>query len=632
MYNTSSVCCKSLFYIHNINIRLLKSRYKLYIIKVSVVHMNNEEIINHWIHEAGSKEVIVVVGAGFSKNAIWKNSRQCASSIIPNWTELTKPFRNLLNDMESDSLMLFDYFRSTFSEALYEKMLLDSLHDEDIVPGDAHMALKRIKKLKCIITTNALDTLLDKTFPDARLIVHNEDISKSSQGGIDIIYLHGHRNHPDTWIFSRDDYDEFEGKFKIKFELAKILLAEYPSLFFGFSLTDPNLYLIIRFIQKNIKKYRPAMLSFAVTLPANSFADYWNNVGIKTILIDRGDGQSIDVAVAKTIEDIAERRRKKTIELGEILPGDRYRTSAHETFSTTPLRCQGVNGIITRYCDYHESRRKTEIIRLPTDDKIRNVGLQSAEIDKKSKIYELKVDMIKGRMPTGSWGLMASHRMWLQQAYKEYTIDKSEVSILLAGVGALPHFIDTTSLLFSINNFTNINMCIIDLCLGPICDIQKFFESNKYTDEVYLNDYYQDVLKYNNEGKLKVRLINEDMLNEHLDLVDFDIVLSHKTVGFLKLGDKSQIVRYAKAISKFLKKDGILVSAQSSYNDLPNSRKISEFQRTLYSFGHLEALNTEASFDIYDTANELNMIGETWSVNKEAILTVHRKIDTNICD
>ena len=593
--------------------------------------------INRWIEQAGGKEIVLVIGAGFSKNAVYTDTREPAEEEILDWNGLIEKFRTKLNDFESDSLMLFDFYKSAFGNAEYRETLLSSLPDDELSPSKTHYALYKIRKIRSIITTNNLDTLLDKTFPNARKIIFDKNIAEMPRNEPDIIYLHGHRKYPESWIFSRNDYDEFEEKYKLKFEFTRLLLAQCPSLFIGFGLNDSNLHLLIKSINKFMGEERPAMISLTVGYPTNGVYSYWDSIGMKIISIDKKECEempTISDAVKERIDKIAEERLTRLKTLKIVPQGERLFASAHEELTKIPLECRFIDGKDPFYCKYHDSRRKTVIYRL-NDTGVYTTDLTRVEISMNSDTYKHLQQMKKKIYPTGSWGLMPEHRRWLEKYYKQYSNGKSSVKILLTGIAGLPHFVDITTLLFSFNSNVEIEMFIIDICEGPIHDI-KVFRDRKDTifEDKSVEDrhLYVKTKEYLNTMKLKLVLISNDILKKDIMNETVDIVLSHKIASFLKITKKRQMKRYAKAVSSFLKTDGLFISAQNVYNGILDKDDIFKYQDKLNEY-HLKTIGTEASFDVYDVDEA--MIREehdsispqtTFYANKETLLTVHEKI------
>lgn len=96
-----------------------------------------------------------------------------------------------------------------------------------------------------VITTN-YDTLMEDIFPDYDCYIRQEDLLFSSLTGVGEIYkIHGSATDPRSMILDTHDYASFmEHK---DYMMAKImtLLGEYPVIFLGYSLSDPDVQSII---------------------------------------------------------------------------------------------------------------------------------------------------------------------------------------------------------------------------------------------------------------------------------------------------------------------------------------------------------------------------------------------------
>ena len=143
-----------------------------------------KKAIKIWVKQCWNKDLVLVIGAGFSKNAQYIDSLR-----IPLWDDIINYIRTEIDMPGCDPLLAFDIYKKTYGNNCYESAILEMLNDDQLSPGEAHWMLTRIPNIKAIITTNNIDTLLDKTFPDAKKIICDSDLSKDNPSDLKIYYL-----------------------------------------------------------------------------------------------------------------------------------------------------------------------------------------------------------------------------------------------------------------------------------------------------------------------------------------------------------------------------------------------------------------------------------------------------------
>ncbi len=148
---------------------------------------------------------------GYSRNARWKDSGERASNLAT-WGELHK---RLCDDLQLDrsafdAMTVADLYATRLGSGLLHNVLLALVPDENLVPADAHAALLSYDA-EAIITTNHLDTLLDRDTSDWGKVVHDHDVAKfdpTRSNRRHVIYYHGHRHDFDSWVVRRTDYED----------------------------------------------------------------------------------------------------------------------------------------------------------------------------------------------------------------------------------------------------------------------------------------------------------------------------------------------------------------------------------------------------------------------------------------
>lgn len=587
--------------------------------------MNKEckKAIELWVKQCGTKDIVLVIGAGFSKNA------QCVDpSCIPLWNDIIEHIRCEINMPECDPLLAFDIYKKVFGNNCYEKYILEMLHDDQLRPGEAHMILSKIPNIKAIITTNNIDTLLDKTFPDAKKIICDSDLPKENASDLKIYYLHGHRSKPESWIFSFTDYDDIKQKYPAKMSNCINLLEKYPSLFVGFGHSDPDLHRMMRHVHKTMENYKPAMLSLSVDNDEiDSLAEYWKEeVGLTIVNVTESPDDNVQSKMVESLKFIAQKRIDSLKKSRKLAPGYHIGNSFMDNIRSNKLECKEKKGSIS-LCEYHQSRAETIIMHVENSDELVLYSPYTTKIMPGGMVYDIIQKMKSGVNPTGSWGLMPSHRKWLMNGVALYFKPKQikEIKILIAGVGGLPHFVDTMSLLFSIPNRPLFSVTVLDICCGPLHEIDQYIKNNYYKQHEQDEHIYKEVHELIMDGNAIIACKCADLLDS-TDVIKekYDIVLAHHLIScWFNDKDKYKTEKYAKTVKGILKKGGFHISAM---NTSPNDEEgILAFQETM-SRHSLSVIDTKAVFDLYDIDKESIFDGNTL-VDNETLLTIHQKSD-----
>jgi hypothetical protein len=239
-----------------------------------------------WLIANHERKRVILVGSGFSKNA--KNDR---SLRIPLWDDISAA---LADDMRIsprafDALSLADFHRRNQGESAFQQRLLSLLDDQALEPGEAHAALWRSKP-EAVITTNFLDTLLERDVR-ALSVIEDPDLALPiDEGRAQVVYLHGHRSNFASWVAGRSDYDDLQDTRPMLFARTRQLFAQFPLLVVGYSLTDPDFHLVYRQMVRAMNRRHP--MGLAVMLQRNGedaaqaervAKKYWEDLGLRIV-------------------------------------------------------------------------------------------------------------------------------------------------------------------------------------------------------------------------------------------------------------------------------------------------------------------------------------------------------------
>ena len=608
---------------------------------------DSKETIDRWIKTIDNSKIVLVIGAGFSKNAIGSDG-QCASE-IPDLEELARKIREELKDKKSDAASLLGSYQNnpeidarTYQRKMLSHFITEPDHEGELEfqkyqPGEAHKALSKLGGIRAIITTNCLDMLLEqgRFYGDQRRIIFDKDIVNKQKKGPDIIYLHGHQSCPESWILTNDEYKEFGNKYPRKLEYTRVLLSMYPSVFIGFSFRDSNVNKMLNDITRELGNYSLGRLSFVANKKDTNniyFKNKWKELKVQTALFDCKAGLSADVAAIEIIKYFVDQRNKELIKSGVLLPGIRT-GSYHKDLKDANTENCTKSGDRWDFCKYHENRKDAIIERIsPDDHQMRTTNLFSIQFNKDSPAHNILHRLGVREHIAGSWGLMPQHSDWLKKHYFKYSNGKQEITVLITGVAGLPHFIDTASLLLEANStIEKLKLYVVDKCEGPLYDIEQFRDGFKPFMGKKDSKYYDAVQCKIAEGKLEISCFCMNIV-EYKALTEsevsalhnqIDIVLSHKIASFSDLGKDSRMKKYSKFVSYLLKKDGILISAQTVYNGI--SGMIQDYNNAL-ECDLLYAIDIEPSFDVYDQPiGSTDLEAEVYDAIKETLLSVHIK-------
>lgn len=96
-----------------------------------------------------------------------------------------------------------------------------------------------------VITTN-YDELLERVLPSCRVFVGQEDVLFGDVQGIGEIYkIHGSVSAPESLVLTDRDYQRFEARNPYLASKLTAAFIEHPVIFLGYSLSDPNIRLVL---------------------------------------------------------------------------------------------------------------------------------------------------------------------------------------------------------------------------------------------------------------------------------------------------------------------------------------------------------------------------------------------------
>ncbi len=205
-----------------------------------------------------SGHATVMVGAGFSKNALRSNSTK---KHFPSWNQLGDVFYKKAygkvpkNECYLNVLKLAEEVEATFGRPVLDQMLRDEIPDKGHQPSLLHEKLLKLPWTD-IFTTN-YDTLLERASENVTsqrfdIVTNKDDLVYSKKPRI--IKLHGSFPSKRPFIITEEDYRQYPKKFAPFVNTVQQSLIENTLCLVGFSGDDPNFLKWIGWIHDNLGK------------------------------------------------------------------------------------------------------------------------------------------------------------------------------------------------------------------------------------------------------------------------------------------------------------------------------------------------------------------------------------------
>lgn len=175
-----------------------------------------------------------------------------------------------------------------------------------------------VKSVSGVITTN-YDCFLENNFKGYKTFVGQEELLFSELYGTAEIYkIHGCVTNPESIIINVNDYKEFNRKNAYLIAKLITIFLEYPMVFIGYSLKDPNIQNILKSIvdclgEKDICKLQNRLIMV-------EYCEHENDIVVESMIKDF-DGKNIQITKIKTgnyeklYEEIGKRKNKLPVKL-----------------------------------------------------------------------------------------------------------------------------------------------------------------------------------------------------------------------------------------------------------------------------------------------------------------------------
>lgn len=212
-----------------------------------------------------NKNVVPIVGAGFSKNGDMPNG-----VTMPDWNELGEKISKYINDYQYTSpIDAFSLFENEFSRTKLIELLSQELHINEIKPSKTYDAFCDVF-FDVICTTN-FDFLLEETLQNLNRpysVINNEEkLGINIKDTTKLVKIHGDFNSPSNMVITEKDYDLFLSNNKLMSTYLSNLFITKTMFLVGYSFDDNdirNVWQIINNRLGNLKK-----IAYCVLVDAN---------------------------------------------------------------------------------------------------------------------------------------------------------------------------------------------------------------------------------------------------------------------------------------------------------------------------------------------------------------------------
>ena len=270
-----------------------------YLISDLLIIKMNKNIFNNNVASLkkaiNNDRLVIFAGSGVSKD-----------SGIPIWKELIEGIKNHLNELteENDPLKIAQMLYNEKGEKEYNDIIRDILFKHLNNYNSLHEILFELNP-QHIITTN-YDSFFESVINDNGLpfsiVSKDQDLPYAKHKKL-LIKYHGDFENQNL-VLKENDYLEFSKNHTLKEVFVKSLFSNKVILFVGYSVSDPNLKLLIKEVQHLLKKhYQRAYLLSAKEKISNSEIRYFENLGIN-ILAQNIDDKTTSKVYNTTLSDV----------------------------------------------------------------------------------------------------------------------------------------------------------------------------------------------------------------------------------------------------------------------------------------------------------------------------------------
>ncbi|MHA5053041.1 SIR2 family protein [Streptomyces sp. SD15] len=209
---------------------------------------------------------VLFVGAGLSKGAG-----------LPDWQGLVRGLAEELPGCPSgaDHRDIAAYYELEFGRNRLVQRIRDQLDTLHLQPTHVHHALVELP-VPLVVTTN-FDDLIEMTYRAQRkpynAVTRAVDAGFWSSDRVQIVKIHGDLAHPESIVITSNDYEGITTDRPSLVRLLSATLQTRTVLFLGYSVTDPDLRILLTQLRQETGDYRRNLYSVQFDAPALAVKD-----------------------------------------------------------------------------------------------------------------------------------------------------------------------------------------------------------------------------------------------------------------------------------------------------------------------------------------------------------------------
>jgi hypothetical protein len=272
------------------------------------------------------RDTVIFAGSGLS---VWSG--------LPNWKDLIEKLIGFVEQktgttqaaahrsfINGDLLVSADHLVRKISRVELAQFLSSDLNFANACPHRVHQLLESLGP-KCFITTN-YDQLIEKRFilstgqmPKVvtnRQVADFADIIRADAQNF-VFKIHGSIENSESIVISESDYYEiilnhFSAASGPVLEAIKILMVTRPIIFLGYSVRDPDLLLVMRFLQQAFDRSAGRYWAVLPDLDADEEARLWDVYRIRSLSYATRNQGTDHTAFLELLEGLAVATRTST--------------------------------------------------------------------------------------------------------------------------------------------------------------------------------------------------------------------------------------------------------------------------------------------------------------------------------
>jgi NAD-dependent SIR2 family protein deacetylase len=235
------------------------------------------------IEEIAYRRVILVLGSGISATAkndskespkTWENFIEEAKSLMRDDT--STDFVNKMLE-QKNYLITLQAIYSSCDPGEYADFLKREFLRSNFNPSEEHLAIKELD-VKILITTN-FDKIYDKICSGDEYVICDYKNTKKIISSIKspenvIIKAHGSIDNVNDIIFTSEQYYNAKRGYPEFYKLLESLFSTYTVVFLGYSLSDPDINLILENIATSSSPTNPHYVVVKEGIP-KQIKDHW---------------------------------------------------------------------------------------------------------------------------------------------------------------------------------------------------------------------------------------------------------------------------------------------------------------------------------------------------------------------